>query len=117
MPHDHALFMHTYLFISFVIQFVDGAFLLLSLSLIVYTWHPSLKLLRPETLFGPGHYLLISLLYMSSSKMRKLVRTSRRTSPNMAFIQNATLSYRNSPILLYPLSFIVEVGNLYVRYS
>ena len=89
----------------------------LSLSLIVYTWHPSLKLLRPETLFGPGHYLLISLLYMSSSKMRKLVRTSRRTSPNMAFIQNATLSYRNSPILLYPLSFIVEVGNLYVRYS
>ena len=116
MSYDHALFMHTYLFISFVVQFFDGAFLLFSLSRIVYAWHPSPKQFRPRTLFVPRHHLLIPLLYMSSSKIRKLIKTSLRTSPNVAFIWNATLSYRNLPILLYPLSFTIRVRNLYVRY-
>ena len=62
----------------------------LSLSRIVWTWHPSAKLLCPETLFIPRHHLLILLLFMSSSMMRMPVSTSRRTSPNVAFIRNAT---------------------------
>ena len=58
----------------------------LSLSRILYTWHPSAKLLHPETLFISEHHLLILLLFLSGSMMRRPIRTSRRTSPNMAFI-------------------------------
>ena len=41
------------------------------------------------TLFVPGHHLLILLLFLSGFVMRRPVRTSRRTSQNMAFIWNA----------------------------
>ena len=88
----------------------------LFLSWIVYAWHPSAKLLHPRTLFVTGHHLLILLLFLSGSMMRRPVRTSGRTSPNVAFIRNVAWFYRIFPILLYPLSFIVGVRNLYVRY-
>ena len=88
----------------------------LPLSWIVYAWHLSANLLRPGTLFVPRHHLLILFLFLSSFVMRRPIRTSRRTSPNVAFIRNAVWFYRIIPILLYPLSFIVEDGNLYVRY-
>ena len=99
----------------------DGAFLLVSLSLslsrIVCAWHPSASLLCPRTLFIPRHLLpLILLLFMLGSVMRRPVRTSQRTSPNMAFIRNATWFYRTFLILLFPLSFTSRNGNLYVRY-
>ena len=98
--------MHTYLlFLPFGI-YVDWCFfasLSLSLSLfwIVCAWYPSAKLLSPRTLFVPGHFLPTLLPYMSGSMIRRLVWTSRRTSQNMAFIQNATLSYRTSSIPFY----------------
>ena len=59
--------------------------LFLSLSRIFCAWHPSSKL-HPETLFISEHHLLILLLFLSSSMMRRPIRTSWRTSPNMAFI-------------------------------
>ena len=48
--------------------------------------------------------------------MRRSIRTSQRTSPTVLFIRNATWFYRTFSILLYPLSFTVGDGNLYVRY-
>ena len=110
----------TILFFPLILLLI-GTLLLLSLSLslsrIVCTWHLSAKLLRPETLFVQGHpFLLILLPLMLGSLMIKPVRTFRRTSPNMAFIQNATLSYRTSLLLIYRLSFTGGDGNLYVRY-
>ena len=77
---------------------------------------PKRKFAPSWTLFVPGHHLLILLLFLSSFVMRRPIRTSRRTSPNVAFIRNAAWFYQIIPILLYPLSFIVEDGNLYVRY-
>ena len=47
----------------------------LSLSWIVRVWHPSTKLLRPRTLFVPGHHRLIPLLFLSGFVMIKSVRT------------------------------------------
>ena len=119
--HAHALFMHTYLFFLIFGTLYWWCFsiclpLSLFLSWIVYAWHPSAKLLHPRTLFVTGHHLLILLLFLSGSMMRRLVRTSGRTSPNVAFIRNAAWLYRIFLILLYLLSFIVEVGNLYVKY-
>ena len=123
--HVHAFFMHMYHFFSIFLCWVVIMFsvslplslsLSLSLSRIVCAWHPSANLLRLGTLFVPGHLLLIPLLFMFGSVMRRSVRTSRRTSPNMVFIRNAMWFYRTFPILLYPLSFIVRDGNLYMRY-
>ena len=91
-------------------------FVWIPLSQIVCAWHPSVKLLRPRTLFVPGHLLLILIPFMSSSVMRSPIRTSQRTSPNVVFIQNATWFYQIFPILIYQLSFTSEDGNLYVRY-
>ena len=88
----------------------------LSLSRIDCAWHPSAKPLRLETLFVPGHLLLILPLLTFGFVMGRPIRTSWRTSPNMVFIQNATWFYQTFPILLYPLSFTVKDMNLYVRY-
>ena len=108
--HARALFMHTYFFFFFIFQnyLLIGAFMFLSLSLSLSLslgwsaqWHPSANLFRPKTLFVPGHHLLILLLFTSGSMTRRPIRTSCRTSPNVAFIRNATLSYQTSPILLY----------------
>ena len=115
----HYSCIRTFFSFSFVLYLLIGAFLFLSLSLSLsdsLRMAPNANLLHPKTLFVPGHHLLPSLLHsMSGSLMRRPVRTSRRTSPNVAFIRNAMLSYRTSPIALYPLSFTVGVGNLFVR--
>ena len=86
----HSHFWHSLLTVLFYLSYSLSLSLSLSLSRIVWTWHPSAKLLCPETLFISRHHLLILLLFMSSSMMRIPVSTSRRTSPNVAFIQNAT---------------------------
>ena len=112
-------------FISFLlVLYVDWCFsislslsLSLSLSRIVCTWHPSAKLLCPRTLFILGHHRLIPLLFLSGSLMIKPVRNFQRTSPNVAFIRNTTLSYWTSSILLLRLSYIGGVRNLFMRYS
>ena len=110
---------HAYvpLFSFLSILFVDWYFSVsLSLSFqIVCTWHPSAKLLRPETLFVLGHLLpLILLLYMFGSVMRRPVRTSRRTSLGMAFFRNARSSFWIFPILTYSLSFTVGIESPFV---
>ena len=117
---------HAYVpfFSLFLVYLLIGAFLLVSLSLslslslswIVCAWHPSANPLCPRTLFISRHHLLLILLpYMSGFVMRRPVRTSQRTSRNVAFIRNTTLSYQTSSILIYWLSFTGEDGNLYVR--
>ena len=88
----------------------------LSLSWIDSAWHPSAIPLPLRTLFILGHLLLILLLFMFSSLMKRPKRTSRRTSPHVVFIQSATWFYWTFMILLYPLSFTIGDGNLYVRY-
>ena len=109
-------------FLYFLVLCCDCVFLFLSLSLslslswIVCAWHPSANPLRLETLFVPGHLLLILPLLTFGFVMGRPIRTSWRTSPNMVFIQNATWFYQTFPILLYPLSFTVKDMNLYVRY-
>ena len=89
----------------------------LSLFRIVCAWQLKANLLHLGTLFILGHLPLILLLFMFGSVMRRPVKTSQRTSPNMAFNRNIAWFYQTFPILLYPLSFIVGDGNLYVRYS
>ena len=113
---------HAYIpfFYFFMVLLFIGAFRPLSLSLlffrIVYTWHPSTNPLCPGTLFVPRHLLLlILLLFTFGSVMRRLVKTSWRTSLDVAFIQNAKSLFLNSPILTYPLSLIIGVGNPFVR--
>ena len=87
-----------------------------SLSLIVYALHPSANSLRLKTLFFLRHLPLILLLFTFSSVMRRPIKTSRITSPNVVFIRNTTWFYQTFPILLYPLSFTVEDRQIYVRY-
>ena len=114
----HCSCLRTFSF-SYKVLSIDGVFLSLSLSLslIVYAWHPSIKLLHLETLFVLRHHLLLILfLFMSSSVMRRPVKTSHRTSPDMVFIWSATWFYWIFPILIYQLSFTGRDGNLYVRY-
>ena len=111
------MFMHfscicTILFFPLILLLI-GTFLLLSLSLsrIVCVWHPRANPLSLETLFVLRHHpFLILLPPMLNFVMIKPIKTFRRTSPNVAFIRNATLSYRTSPILIYPLSFTVRLG-------
>ena len=99
-------FIHSHLFFPYSSTLCLMVLLCFSLSLslsllVVCAWHPSAKLLCPRTHFIPRHHLLIPLLSMSGSMMRRPVRTSQITSPNMTFIRNSTLSYRTSLILLF----------------
>ena len=121
MSHVHAfsyirtfIYLYSYILMCLVI-FCVSLFLLLSFFQLVISCHLNENPLRPRILFVLGHHLLILLLFTSGSMIRRPVRTSRKTSPNVAFIRNATLSYWTSPILLYWLSLIGGVGNLYVR--
>ena len=86
-----------------------------SLSLLftlVASWHLSVNLFHPGTLFVLGHPLhLILLLLLFGSVMSKPERTSRRTFLNEVFIRNAKSFCRTSSTLTYPLSFIVGVGS------
>ena len=68
------------------------------------------------TLYILGHLLLILLRLTSGSVMRRLIGTSRRTFLNVAFILSATWFYRAFSILLYPMSFTLGDGNLFMRY-
>ena len=91
----------------------------LSLSLSVYVslllWHPNVNLLCPETLFVPGHLLLlILLLSLSGSVMRRPKRTSLRTFPDEAFIQNAKSFCQTSLTLTFLLSSTVGNRGHYV---
>ena len=75
-------------------------------------WHPNANLLRPGTLFVPGHPLLPILLpHMSGSVMRRPNRTFLRAFLDEAFILNAKSSCRISPTLTFPLSFTVGNGS------
>ena len=112
--HFFSIFWYSIVMVLFCLS--HSLSLSLSLSLIVYTWHRSINLLHLGTLFVLGHLPLILLFFMFGSLMRRLDRTSRRTSPIVAFIRNVAWFYWTFPILIYPLSFIVRDGNLYVRY-
>ena len=120
MSHVHA---YVQFFSFFLILFFISTFLLVFLSLslsffwIVCAWHLSANVLHLGTLFVLGHLLLLILHpVMLGFVMIKLVKTFQRTFLNVAFIQNAKLSFRISPILIYPLSLTVRVRNPFMIY-
>ena len=83
-----------------------------SLFYVSVSWHWNVSLLRPGTLFVPGHLLLLILpLPLFGFVVSKPERTSRRTSLDKAFIRNAKSFCWTSPTLSYPLSFTVKVGS------
>ena len=115
--HSHAYILSfQYILIYFELLWdFSNCLLSLSLPLSVYVslllWHPNVNLLRPGTLFIPGHPLLLTiLLSLSSSMMRRPNRTSLRTFLNEAFILNAKSSCRTSPTPTHPLLSIVGDG-------
>ena len=100
-------------FRTFLIVFSLSLSLSLSLSIYVslLLWHPNVNLLRPRTLFVPGHPLLLTLLLsLSGSMMRRPNQTSLRTFIDEAFILKAKSSCRTSPTLTYLLSSTVRDG-------
>ena len=119
------ILMHTYLqFLYILIYLLHCTFLIVSLSFflslpltLVASWHLSISLLRPRTLFIPRHLLLLLLLHLtplpltSGSMMRRPNRTSLRTFQDVAFIRNAKSFYQTSLTLTYPLSFTIRVGS------
>ena len=120
MSHVHAFPMHTnYLFNILAIfellwDFSDCLSLSPSLSVCINLclWHLNASLLRPRTLFIPGHPLLSILHHlMSGSVMTRPNRTSLRTFPNEAFILNTKSSCQTSPTLTFPLSSTVGNGS------
>ena len=87
-----------------------------SLVYVSESWHLSVNLLCPGTLFVLGHPLLLILLpFIFDSMMIKLDKTFRRTFLDKAFIRNAKSFCWTFPTLTYPLSFTVGVGSHYVR--
>ena len=121
------IFMHTYLqvliflYIMLLVLFWLSPSLSFFLSLpltLVASWHLSVSLLRPGTLFVPRHLLL--LLHLTplpptfGSVMRRPNRTSLRTFHDEAFIQNAKSFYQTSLTLTCPLSSTVRVESHYV---
>ena len=91
----------------------------LSLSNRTSLWHPNRENpFRLRTLFKvSGHPFHLFLLFhlTFSSMMRRPRRTSLRTSRNVMFIQNTRTFCQTFLTLRYPMSFRLEVGNLYVR--
>ena len=122
MSHVHAFScIHTFNSIYFDI-FVFGAFLIVSLSFslslpftLVASWHLSVSLLRPGTLFIPRYLLLLlhltPLPLTSGSMMRKPNWISLRTSHDAEFIRNAKLFCQTPLTLTCPLSSTVGVGS------
>ena len=120
------IFMLTYLQVSiFVILYLVGAFLFVSLSLpfslfltLVTSWHLNKNPFCPGTLFVPGHLLLLLLLIplhlTYSSIMIRPNRTSQRTFHNKAFIRNAKSFCKIFLTLNYPLSSTVGIGSHYM---
>ena len=119
MSYVHAFpCIHSFLSIYFdILWTILGLFWLssLSLPLSVYIslllWHPNINLLCLETLFVPGHPLLLTLLLsLFGSLIRRPNRTSLRTFLNETFILNAKSSCRTSLTPTYPLSSTVGDG-------
>ena len=120
MSHVHAYFMHTYSLFSFFFVLLVMCFLsfCLSLSRIDYAWHLSANLLRLGTFLVPSLPLLILHPFFTfGSMMWRPNRTSLRTFRDVVFIRSATSFYRTFPTFLYPVSFGLGDGNLFVRYS
>ena len=89
----------------------------LSLSQINYSWHSSTNLHWLETLFVPSLLLLLIFpLFTFGSVMKRPITTSLRTFLNVAFIRSTMWFCRISLTLLYPMSFTLGDGNLFVRY-
>ena len=102
-----------------------GTFLIVSLSFflsfpltLLASWHLSVSPLRLETLFIPGHLLLLLFLtphpLTSCSMMRRPNRTSLRIFHNATIIRNAKSFCQIFLTLTYPLSSTVGVGSHYV---
>ena len=109
------------IFLNIIVDWYFFASLSLSLSLSLYffqivcTWHSSTNPLCPRTLFVPRHPLILILHpLMSGSVMINPISNFQRTFLNVAFIQNARLFFRISPVLIYPLSITIGVGNPFV---
>ena len=120
--HVHAYF-HAYIILfSFFELCYDCvlSFLLPLFLRINCAWHPSINLLQLKILFvvlGLLVLLILSLLFLSGFVVRRPVRISWRTSSNAVFIWNAKSFCRICSTLLYAVSFRLEDGNLFVRYS
>ena len=102
-----------------------GTLLIVSLSFflslpltLVASWHLSVSLFRPGTLFVPGHLLLLlhltPLPHTSDSMMKRPNQTSWRTFHYATFIRNAKSFCQTSLTLTCPLSSTVRVGSHYV---
>ena len=96
----------TFKFLYLLYCILFGAFLIVSLSLslplslfltLVATWHLNVSLLRPGTLFVPGHLLfllyLTPLILMFGFVIRRPNRTSWRTFHDATFIRNTKSFY------------------------
>ena len=123
MSHVHAFScIHSFYSLYFDMFLLLRTFMIVSFSLSLFSvcvslllWHPNTNILRPKTLFVPGHPLLLILHHlMSDSMMRRPNQTSLRTLPDEAFILNAKSSCRTSPTLTFPLSSTVGNGSHYV---
>ena len=112
--HSHAYVPSIlYLVISIILglfRFSPSLSFFLSLPLtLVASWHLSVSLCHPGTLFVPEHHLLLLLLlliphpFTSSSVMRRPNQTSLRTFHDVAFIRNAKLFCQTFLILTYLL--------------
>ena len=125
MSHVHAFscirtFRFLYLLYSILlVLFWLSLSLPLSLFLtLVASWHVNVNPFHLETLFVPGHLLLLLILtsfhLMSGSLMKRPIRTSWRTFHDKTFIRNAKLFCQTFLTLTYPLSSIVKVGSHHV---
>ena len=121
MSHVHACscictFNSIYFDIYVVWYFSDCLPLFLSLPLtLIASWHLTVSLLHPGTLFVLGHLLLLlhltPLPLTSSPVMKRPNWTSWRTFHNAAFIRKAKSFYQIFLTLTYPLSSTVGIGS------
>ena len=88
----------------------------LSLSCVsLLLWHLNANVLHPWTLCILGHLLPLILHHLLFGfVMRTLIKTSRRTFVDEAFIRNAMSFCQTFLTLTYPLSFTVGVGSHFV---
>ena len=110
--HAHVLsFRYFFIFLNCFETFLSlSIFPPHSLVYVSASWHQSVNLLRPRTLYVLGHLLLLippRLLF--GSMMSKHERTSQRTSLDEVFIQNTKSFCQTSSTLTYPLLFTVGV--------
>ena len=119
------ILMHTYPQFYILLYQLFGTFLIVSLSFflslpltLVASWHLSVSLLCPGTLFIPEYLFLLLILtphpLTFGSVMKMPNRTSLRTFHEVAFIRNAKSFCQTFLILIYPLSSTVGVRSHYV---